>query len=352
MPTLLGKRGLTREDVDRRDFERLNNIEKEVSILHFDLRGIKEEAQREALQAQTLGSASAKKVVRPFQRLVSLQHEKSKRDKYLHDRLSKDKKQEQLRIERRDEYLNKVMRPRKPMSQAQKQHRMKKSYSSAFFQLMRPISSAFTDHTLTKRSPAELDFTPSGKPSLVLSIVGAKVGHFINNERSYMFQLDTEEGEQYLLQAFSRQEMTKWIETIMNVSKVAAKRRLTYLGNSPKPQLSDHIIDPVGAPSTSRDPSAGGCPLTPATELAVLTRPYPVFGVELEFLLEREAGGAEVLPGTIPSVMASCLEEIEARGLSEVGICEFVFSSRRQLSLTSMRSRSYCRSCHRNQCSP
>lgn len=253
-------RGRSRDDVDRRDFERLNNIEKEVSALHFDLRGIKEEAQREALQTQNSGSASAKKVIRPFQRLVTLQHEKNKRDKYLYDRLSKDKKQEQLRMERRDEYLNKVMRPRKPMTQAQKQHRMKKSYSSAFFQLMRPISSAFTDHTLsTKKSPAELDFMPYGKPSIVLSVVGAKVAQFINNERSYMFQLDTEEGEQYLLQAISRQEVTKWIDTITNVSKVAAKRRLTYLGNSPKPQLSDHIIDPVGVPSACRDPTAGEC---------------------------------------------------------------------------------------------
>ncbi|KIK93915.1 hypothetical protein PAXRUDRAFT_485676 [Paxillus rubicundulus Ve08.2h10] len=302
-PTLVSKRGRSREDVDRRDFERLNNIEKEASGLHFDHRGIKDEAQREALQAQISGSASAKKTVRPFQRLVTLQHEKNKRDRYLHDRLSKDKKQEQLRIERRDEYLNKVMRPRKPMTQAQKQHRIKKSYSSAFFQLMRPISSAFTDNTqfTAKRSPAELDFTPSGKPSLVLSVVDAKVAQFVNNERSYTFQLDTEDGGQYLLQAISRQEMTRWIDTINKVSKIAAKRRLTYLGNSPKPQLSDHIHDPVGAPSASRDPTA-------------------VFGVELEFLLEREAAGGEVQAGAIPSVITACLLEVETRGLSEVGI--------------------------------
>ncbi|KAF9222356.1 hypothetical protein BS17DRAFT_838369 [Gyrodon lividus] len=302
-PALVSKRR-SREDVDRKDFERLNNIEKEVSVLHFDHRGIKDEAQREALQAQIGGSASAKKTVRPFQRLVMLQHEKNKRDKYLHDRLSKDKKQEQLRIERRDEYLNKVMRPRKPMTQVQKQHRIKKSYSSAFFQLMRPISSAFTDNThalTTKRLPAELDFTPSGKPSLVLSVVDAKVAQFINNERSYTFQLDTEDGGQYLLQAISQQEMTKWIDTINKVSKIAAKRRLTYLGNSPKPQLSDHIHDPVGAPSASRDSIA-------------------VFGVELGFLLEREAAGGELQPGAIPSVVTACLLEVETRGLSEVGI--------------------------------
>ncbi|KAG6334782.1 hypothetical protein ID866_4315 [Astraeus odoratus] len=297
-------RGRFREEVDRKDFERLYNIEKEVSSLHLDHRGIKDEAQREALQAQVGGTTSAKKVARPFQRLVAVQQEKNKRDKYLHDRLSKDKKQEQLRNERRDDYLNKAMRPRKPMTQAQKQHRIKKSYSSAFFQLMRPISSAFTDSTNvfgTKKSPSELDFLPSGKPSLVLSVVDAKVTQVVNNERSYVFQLDTEDGGHYLLQAISKPEMAKWIDQISKVSKTAAKRRLTYLGNSPKPQLSDHIHDHVVAPSASRHPTA-------------------VFGVELEFLLQREAGGGEVEPGSVPSVISRCLYEVESRGLSEVGI--------------------------------
>jgi len=254
-----------REDVDRKDFERLHNIEKEVTALHFDNRAIKDEAQREALQAQASGSFSAKKTVRPFQRLVIMQQEKNKRDKYLHDRLRKDKKEEQLRNEKRDDYLNKAMRPHKPMTQAQKQHRIKKSYSSAFFQLMRPISSAFTDSThalATKKSPAELDFVPYGKPSLVLSVVDAKVTHVVNNERSYVFQLDTEDGGHYLLQAISKPEMARWIDQINKVSKTAAKRRLTYLGNSPKPQLSDHIHDHVAAPSASRHPTAGKGTLT------------------------------------------------------------------------------------------
>ncbi|KAI6007556.1 rho GTPase activating protein 22 [Pisolithus orientalis] len=301
--SLSSRGGRLRDDVDRKDFERLYNIEKEVSALRFDHRSIKDEAQKEALQAQAGGSTPAKKT-RPFQRLVAFQQEKNKRDKYLHDRLSKDKKQEQLRNERRDDYLNKAMRPRKPMTQAQKQHRIKKSYSSAFFQLMRPISSAFTDNThsfATKKTPAELDFTPSGKPSLVLSVVDAKVTQVVNNERSYVFQLDTEDGGHYLLQANSKPEMVRWMDQINKVSKTAAKRRLTYLGNSPKPQLSDHIHDHIVAPSASRHPTA-------------------VFGVELDFLLQREAGGADVEPGTIPSVIRRCLYEVESRGLSEVGI--------------------------------
>ncbi|KAL4079080.1 hypothetical protein J3A83DRAFT_4455400 [Scleroderma citrinum] len=304
LAALMSNGGRTREDIDRKDFERLYNIEKEVTPLHFDHRGIKDEAQREALQAQVSGSSSAKKSVRPFQRLVVLQQEKNKRDKYLHDRLRKDKKEEQLRNERRDDYLNKAMRPRKPMTQAQKQHRIKKSYSSALFQLMRPISSAFTDSThavATKKSPAELDFMPSGKPSLVLSVVDAKVTQIPNNERSYVFQLDTEDGGHYLLQAITKPEMTRWIDQINKVSKTAAKRRLTYLGNSPKPQLSDHIHDHIVASSASKHPTA-------------------VFGVELEFLLQREAHNADVEPGTIPSVISRCLYEVENRGLSEVGI--------------------------------
>jgi hypothetical protein len=152
------------------------------------------------------------------------------------------------------------MNPRRPYTPTQRQHRMKKSGSAAFFQqLMRPISNAFAldyiDVNTTRRTAGELDFMPTHKPALVLSVVDARISYFINYERSYTFQLDTEDGGHYLLQTATKAEMTKWIRTIDHVSKTAAKRRLTYLGNSPKPQLSDHIHD---HPTTaSRDPIAG-----------------------------------------------------------------------------------------------
>jgi hypothetical protein len=88
----------------------LNNIEKEVNILQFDQRGIREEAHRESIQAAVGGSSSARKAVRPFQKLCVLQLEKNKRDKYLRDRVSKEKKQEQHRSEKRDEHINKGVR--------------------------------------------------------------------------------------------------------------------------------------------------------------------------------------------------------------------------------------------------
>ena len=259
-----GRKNIYSDESNRRGFERLNNIEKEVLTLQFDHRGIKEEAIREASNPGMNGGAalSTKKVIRPFHKVVSIQIEKNRRDKNLRIRLQREKLQEQSKIERRDDLLNKAMRPRKqPLSIVQKQNRNKKSMS-AFLNFMRPISSAFgaempsQQQTLAlKRTPSELDFPSTSKPSLVLSVMDAQVTQFINNERSYTFQLDTDDGGHYLLQAMSRREMNKWLETISRVTKMAAKRRLTYLGHSPKPQISDHIHStPIVA---SRDPKAG-----------------------------------------------------------------------------------------------
>ncbi|TFK68485.1 hypothetical protein BDN72DRAFT_679331 [Pluteus cervinus] len=292
------RRPILSDDHTRRGFERLNSIEKEVSPVQFDLRNIKEEAVKEAT---SIPPASTRKTAKPFQRLVALQMEKNRRDRNLRARMQKEKLHEQSKNEKRDEMLNRAMRPRKSVLPASKQHRNKKSMS-AFLHFMRPISSAFgadiTPTSLHKRSPSELDFKPSGKPTLVLSLMDAQVSQFINNERSFTFQLDTEDGGHYLLQAVNRRDMMKWINAINRITKMVAKRRLTYLGNSPKPQLADHLHD---HPKTaSRDPKA-------------------VFGVELNVLLERETGG-DVLPGIIPSIIERCLTEIEARGLTEVGI--------------------------------
>ncbi|KAF8212947.1 hypothetical protein K438DRAFT_1928107 [Mycena galopus ATCC 62051] len=91
----------------------------------------------------------------------------------------------------------------------------------------------------------------------------------------------------------------KWLDTINRVTQTGAKWRLTYLGN-PKPQLADHLHDPVTA---SRDLLA-------------------VISVDLNYLLCRESGTDDVPPGTIPSLIERCLIEIETPGLKEVGICE------------------------------
>lgn len=256
VPLSLPHKNHHRMETSRIDFERLNNIEQSLNNIHFDLRTIREDAYRESVQA---GPPVPKRLHRPFQTIVAAQQEKNKRDKGLRDRLSKEKRQEQQRQDKREEYLNKAMHQRRPPPpSASKAHRNKKSMSSAFLHFMRPISSAFTSDTATtsavKRTPAELDFAPAHKPSLVLNVVDARVSQFINNERSFTFQIDTEDGGHYLLQALDKNDMKKWMDTIDKVSKSAAKRRLTYLGNASKLQVSDHLLTPGSA---SRDPRAG-----------------------------------------------------------------------------------------------
>ncbi|KAF5354352.1 hypothetical protein D9758_010729 [Tetrapyrgos nigripes] len=292
-PSLLSRRLARQEDINRCGFERLYNIDREVHAFPFDFRSIKDEASREAMASSAGAPPPPKKM-----KLVTAQMDKNRRDKNMRSRLQKEKHNEQARNEKREEMLNRAMRGGRRPSSTTAKHRNKKSVS-ALFHFMRPLSTAFGAETTPalKRTASELDFVASGKPSLVLNLTDSRVSQFINNDRSYTFQLDTEDGGHYLLQALSKREMTKWIETLTKVSNTAAKRRLTYMG-SPKPQVADHI---QAQPATAtRDPTA-------------------VFGVELEFLLEREYGDPPP-PGSIPSALRCCIAEVETRGLTEQGI--------------------------------
>ena len=48
---------------------------------------------------------------------------------------------------------------------------------------------------------------------------------------------------------------------------------------------------------------------------------FTVFGVDLDFLLQRDAPDGEAAPGAVPSVLERLIDEVERRGLTEVGIC-------------------------------
>ena len=114
----------------------------------------------------------------------------------------------------------------------------------------------------------------------------------------------------------------------------------------PKPQISDHIHNPMVA---SQDPRAGEAPSLFNCRIAINDSIFTVFGVELHFLLQREAGSEPVQPGTIPLVIEKCLAEVEARGLTEVGICEDPTPP--SFTLTELLSRSNRGCCVGDQCS-
>lgn len=283
------------------EMERLQKIEKEVMTFDFDLRSIRSDAVRDGSQ-----TPSSKKTARPFGGLVLAQHEKNRRDRALRDRLLKEKKAEQHRTERREHQLDRAMQVKaRPDAAGRGQHRTKKSTSSAFafLQFMRPISTAFSSDSMNsnppKRTAEELNFVPFGKPSLVLTVADAQTLKFINNERPYTFQVDTDDGGHYLFQATNQKEMAKWMSSVGHVSQAAAKRRLTWIGDAP--QLQDHVSD---------------------RPKVIAKEPTAIFGVDLTALLQRENHGEDPLAGTLPTFVQICLSEIESRGFSEVGICE------------------------------
>lgn len=211
----------------------LNNIEREVLVLSFDHRAMREDAMREA---------AGKKLARPFpfQRAVQMQMDKHRRDRNWRLRLQKEKQNEQSKNEKRGEVLNKAM---------QRGHRNKKSMS-AFLHFMRPISSAFVSDSMTSFAT---EWMPTGKPALVLSLTDARVRQLANPERSWSFEVNTEDGGHYVIQAANRGEMNKWLEVIGRVTTMAAKRRLTYVASKPNVQVEGGL----GPSARERDPTAG-----------------------------------------------------------------------------------------------
>ncbi|VDC02682.1 unnamed protein product [Peniophora sp. CBMAI 1063] len=299
-----------RREISRHDLERLSIIEREYGDASLDMRLIRDDAAREAANAPPTRNRGP----RPFQRLVTQQLDKNKRDRLLRDRLTRERRAEQARADRR-ELDQGVPAPRERRGHglahhhgpAQQKQRRNKSGSATFFQqLMRPISSALSldvvsasgEHAYVGRTAAELDFEPSGKPALALNVADARAAAAVRADRSYCFTLDTEDGARFLLQAPSRREMDRWVRVLGQVGRAAAQRRLTYLGSEPKSRIEDHIHD---------RPAAGA------------RGPDAVFGVPLEALLRREypSGPPE---GAVPVFIERCIQEVERRGMGEVGI--------------------------------
>jgi hypothetical protein len=234
-------------------------MHREVTGPPFDSRLLRDDAYFESTNVSSPIPYS-RKYQRPFLKMIQIQQEKCKRDKYIRERLLREKKAEQHRTDKREDDLNKAMQLRRPTMQSIKHQRSRRTMSSAFFHLMRPLSSAFssTDNLYTttqRRTAAELDFQPTGKPTLVISLVGATVSAFINNVRLYTFYLTTEDGGRYLLQAATRSALASWLTSISQTAKSSTAKRLTYIANSPKPQLSDHLQIP--SQTAARHPTAG-----------------------------------------------------------------------------------------------
>ncbi|KDQ11994.1 hypothetical protein BOTBODRAFT_176768 [Botryobasidium botryosum FD-172 SS1] len=289
-------------EADRIDIDRMSNMLREFTQSSFDLRALRDEASRETYAIPS--PHGSKRIQRPFQALVSAQLEKLKRDKLTYDRLNREKRLEQMRSDKRESDLNKAMQPKKS-SGAHKHDRSKRSMS-AFFRVVRPLSTAFSSsdklntYPLHQRTASELDFKPGSKPSHVLNLADARISSYANHQRSFTFQVQTEDGANYLLQTISHAELTSWMKSVIQVAQASAKKRLTYLGN--KPQFAD--LEHLGSSSQAKGAHTNSA----------------VYGVDPELLMQREYGYGEIQPGTVPNVIERFITEIETRGITEVGL--------------------------------
>ncbi|ORY97109.1 hypothetical protein BCR41DRAFT_227930, partial [Lobosporangium transversale] len=318
---------------------------------------VRESAQKESsnmhggstthLSSATNISSRSSRFPRIFSRLVSMQYEKIKRDQKELEKLEKQIKDTQDRIQKAQQEQAKILE--KQIKLEQSRSRVKNQLlKSTLMRAMRPISLAITNSwssaTTTVSNATALGSAINGKnvsgttasgaiealgasnrqdldmpqlqlqshatssssvqplstpkPVLVINLINSTCS--VANtytKRKFVFKVVTEEGGQSLFQALDHEDMLKWIKVINEAAAGATAKRRTLLDND------ESLSSAVTATTPAEE-------LFPTSEYEYKGR-NSVFGVELRHLMSD---------GNIPLIVEKCIAEIEKRGLEEVGI--------------------------------
>ena len=223
-----------------------NNLDNQLSPLGR----VHEDASKEVLIAQNKGIEIEQPYA--FTNIAKMQEEKEKRDAIIIDKIRREKRDDLIALEKREIEIQKatsmsfLSRHGRTSSSAStnsvgsSSNTSKKSRQgkrmTALLRPFRPLSIAFgSQHTPTdtpRKRLSELDFEPSSKPALVVTLNAARVSEFINNSRSYTFQVISEDGASYLFQGTSSGDVKDWIDVIGKASQSSAAKRLTYIAPS------------------------------------------------------------------------------------------------------------------------
>ncbi|KAG0035063.1 hypothetical protein BGZ81_001122 [Podila clonocystis] len=293
-------------------------------------------------------SSKSHRSTKIFLRLVSQQQNKAKRDQKEYDRLDRQIKDTQGRIQKAQQEQAKTLE--KQIKLEQSRSRVKNQLlKSTLMRAMRPISLAITNSwssatttvsnatalgsaisgkvmgatnelmgtsaaaaaaaaaagggaggeggaSLATRDVLQRSGTvgASGKPALVINLINSTCSvAYTYTKRDYVFKIVTEEGGQSLLQALDYDDMLKWIRVMNEAAAEATAKRRTLLDIDESLQLSKEDAMEV----TVVEPEKKGR--------------NSVFGVELRHLMSD---------GNVPMIVEKCITEIEKRGLEEVGI--------------------------------
>ena len=322
MPSLVHGRSQTQKaPLDKQDADRMTAMLDDSRWILDHPKTIKEEAHKE--NTFSTPSGQSRRLSRPFSRTIIAQQEKNKRDRQFRDHFSREKKLEQQRLEKQIVTYEKTMAIAKGGSiNIGKAPKHAKKASNAFFRVVRPLSTAFPFSYGTNTAPptrqwslSELDFNPTNKPSLSINLAAARTKAVTAKARSYVFIVDTEDNGRFYFQAINRTEMERWLKAIEKTSATTAERRRTYVGPTPSLEFLGR------SRNLGRHPTAG------KYSMCVALRPFTdhshlsVFGVDLAYLIEREHG-QDHPSGAVPRILVDCVQQVEQRGFSEIGICE------------------------------
>ena len=224
----------SRPDPGRDELDRLLTLQRETTPTH-DLRALRDFATREQQQLCETSPhhRHLPKGFRPFGPLVAAQMDKQRRDKTVRDKLGK-----------LDRWSNVHSLDGGKLSSSMSTTQPKKKTGRNLFRGFRPLSMGHS-HSSHGHSPSpelvhansfdstrtldDVDFVTPAKPAMVVSIVDSRVSTVDNCPRSFVFQLTSDEGAKYILQAPSAAAVESWTSTLQKASRTYSERRRTVL---------------------------------------------------------------------------------------------------------------------------
>ncbi|KAI7864758.1 hypothetical protein BDF14DRAFT_1884040 [Spinellus fusiger] len=246
-----------------------------------------------------------------FAKSVTEQLEKLKRDIKERDRIDKECREVQHKLQKKQmeqvRYLEKLGKrsvkgqSTQPLQSLQLQHQGQVIPKiNSFLRGLRPHSMTSVTLNLfpTDYGDTTMMSFMTTKASTVINLIHSTVSvASAYTKRDFVFRIVTEEGGQYLFQGTNRDDMHDWMFQINNAAREgAAKRQSVLVAESLDDQASQYRVDL--AESSDRRPGY----INPRSS---------VYGVDLDYLMR----GSE-----IPLIMEKCIKEIEMRGLEEIGI--------------------------------
>lgn len=195
------------------------------------------------------------KSIKPFARLVVQQQDKVRRDKATRDLVSKGQKLEQQGRLQREKEVARAM----DKSVSVRTRRM-----TSLFRVGRPVS-VFNSSSAGALPPAAPSahalnalraWVPHTKPYLVLTLSGVEVSPYDNSQRSFLFELHTEEGQRTLLQAPNRDELNNWIAHFKKSGTQIAFRRATFLAQTALAEEPEETAPTAVAKTSAKQPAS------------------------------------------------------------------------------------------------